>query len=338
VAPELAQSLLTPWDAREATAMRLGRPAAVPEAVREAVPALVHAHFAPDGLIALPLARALCVPLITTLRGYDVTVYPARMLGSGRLSWMRYALAGGELRREGDLFLAVSEALRRQAIARGFPQARTFVHYDGVDVERFRPAPGATVPGLVVHVGRLVEKKGAALLIRAFADAVRTQPHARLAIIGEGPLRGRLEKLARELGIGQYVRFLGAQPHAAVRDWMQRAWVLAAPSVTGRNGDAEGLPTVLVEAAACGAPLIGSVHSGIPEIVVEGESGLLVPEGDATALARRLGELLAAPELRNRLAQGARSLAERSFDGARQGGKLEAIYDTLTARGRRAAA
>lgn len=334
LAPELEGRVLTPFSGREALELRLlGRLQAVPPDLVQARPAVVHAHFATDGLIALPIARALGAPLVTTLRGYDVTVYPARMLASGRLSWMRYALAGARLRREGELFLAVSEALRRQAVARGFPEDRTQVHYDGVDVDRFKPAPGAAVPGLVVHVGRLVEKKGTRLLIRAFAEARRAHPQAQLAIIGEGPLRAELEKLAGGLGLGSSVRFLGAQPHAAVRDWMQRAWVLAAPSVTGANGDQEGLPTVLVEAAACGAALIGSLHSGIPEIVVDGESGLLAPEGSVGALSRRLEELLGSPELRNRLAAGARALAERSFDATRQGAALEAIYDRLRGEG-----
>jgi glycosyltransferase involved in cell wall biosynthesis len=329
LAPELEGRVLAPFSGGEALALRLGRLGRLPPGLAEARPALIHAHFAPDGLIALPIARALGAPLLTTLRGYDVTVYPARMLGSGRLSWMRYAMAGERLRREGELFLAVSEALRRQAVARGFPAERTLLHYDGVDVDRFRPAPGAAVPGLVVHVGRLVEKKGTALLLRAFAEARGARPESQLVIIGEGPLRHELEKLSGALGLGQSVRFLGALPHAAVRDWMQRAWVLAAPSITGRNGDQEGLPTVLVEAAACGAPLIGSLHSGIPEIVVDGESGRLVPEGAVGALARRLEEVAASPELRNRLARGARALVERRFDGARQGEALEAIYDRL---------
>jgi glycosyltransferase involved in cell wall biosynthesis len=332
VSPELRDSVLTPWSPIEAARLRLtGRPP-LPEALKQARPALVHAHFAPDGLLALPLARQLGVPLVTSLRGYDVSVYPARMLASGRLSWMRYAVAGGRLRREGELFLAVSDELRRLAVGRGFPEARILTHYDGVDLDRFRPQPGAAVPGLVLHVGRLVEKKGQALLLRAFAEARRAHPRAELVIIGEGPLEAALKALAGELGLGDVVRFLGARPHAVVRDWMARAWVFASPSIRARNGDAEGLPTVLVEAAASATPAIGSVHSGIPEIVVEGRSGLLFPEGDAMALAARLSELLAAPDLRNRLAAGARRLAQERFDARAQARALEAHYDRLIGR------
>src|SRR4051812_23923208 len=131
--------------------------------LREARPALVHAHFATDGLLALPLAEALGVPLVTTLHGFDVTRSSASLLRSGRLGWMRYALLGGRLRARGDLFVAVSNAIRRRALALGFPAERTITLLNGVDLGRFRA--GTPEPGLVLHVGRLVEKKGSSLLL-----------------------------------------------------------------------------------------------------------------------------------------------------------------------------
>ena len=189
------------------------------------------------------------MPLITSLRGYDVTRSDAALLRSGRLSWMRYALGKKRLQREGALFLAVSDALRRQAIARGFPEERTLTHYNGVDLGRFRPGDAPGEPGLVLHVGRLVEKKGTAVLIEALAGL----PDARLVVIGDGPLRGALERQA-----GPAVRFLGALPPDEVAQWMRRASVLAAPSLTAADGDAEGLPNVVVEAAASGLPVVAT--------------------------------------------------------------------------------
>lgn len=329
--PQLARDALAPWRGRDALMLRwLGHAGTLADALAAHRPVLVHAHFATDGLIALPLARRLGAPLITHLRGYDVSVRPARMLASGRLSWMRLALLERRLKAEGDLFLAVSEALRRQAIARGYPAGRTFTHYNGVDLARFHPAPERAEPGLVLHIGRLVEKKGTSHLLRAFAEVRRRHPHARLVIIGEGPLRGSLERLASELGLGGAVRFLGAQPQAAVRDWMARAWTLAAPSLAGRNGDSEGLPNVVVEALASALPSVAYAHAGIPEAVIDGRTGLLAPEGEAAALAVRLGEMLASSDLRGRLAVSARALAEGRFDAQRQAARLEAHYDRLT--------
>ena len=291
--------------------------------LRPHAPALVHAHFGTDGVAALPLARALGVPLVTTLHGHDVSRPPARLLLSGRLSWMRYALLRRRLWRDGALFLAVSEAVRERAIAIGFPAERTIVHRTGVDLAAFRPAPERVEPGLILHVGRLVAKKGTADLLQAFA---RLGSEARLVIAGDGPLRASLERQA-----DNRVRFLGAVPAAEIADWMQRAWLIAAPSVTA-EGDAEGLPTVLVEAAASGLPSVATNHAGIPEVVRDGSTGLLVPEHYVAALADRIGAFLMSPERRADFSRAARLHAEQEFDLAVQTRLLEGHYDRLLSR------
>lgn len=300
------------------------------ERLRSFAPRLVHAHFATDGLAALGLAEALDVPLVTTLHGYDVSRSRLRMLLSGRLSWMRHALLRRRLIGRGSLFLAVSEAIRHRAIAQGFPAERVVTHYIGADVERLRPGT-APEPGLILHVGRLVEKKGTVVLLEAFAAARRSCPEARLAIVGDGPLRRTLERKRDALGLGSAAEFLGARPPGEVAEWMRRAWVLAAPSVTAADGDSEGLPMVLVEGAACGLPAVATRHSGIPEAVIDGQTGLLVPERDVAALADGLAALLSNPELRNRMSRAARALAEQRFDLARQTALLEDSYDRLVA-------
>jgi colanic acid/amylovoran biosynthesis glycosyltransferase len=318
--------------AGEAAALRLASQAGPLAArIRPFAPALVHAHFATDGLLALPLARALGVPLVTSLRGYDVSRSAWSMLASGRLSWMRYALLKRRLAAQGDLFLAVSDALRRKAIAGGYPAERLLVHYNGVDLACFR-AEGKAEPGLILHVGRLVEKKGTELLIRAFRDVKSRHPGARLAIAGEGPLGPRLRAQSAALGLGESVRFLGALEPDEVAAWMRRAWLLAAPSLTAGDGDSEGLPNVVVEAAASGLPAVGSDHAGIPEAVIDGETGFIVPERDAAGLAARLDELLGSERLRRDMGEAARRLAEEKFDAKRQMRKLEAHYDRLTGR------
>ncbi len=295
--------------------------------LREFAPALVHAHFVPDGLRALPLARALGVPLVTTIHGYGVTRSRASLLGSGRLSWMRYALFQRRLMDEGALFLAVSDALRRQALERGFPPERTLTHYLGIDLARFHP--GAREPASIVHVGRLVEKKGTAVLLRAFARVHAAQPEARLDIIGDGPLRGGLERLTGELGLGGAVAFLGLLPPETIAARVRSAALLAAPSVTARGGDAEGLPTTVVEAMASAVPVVATHHSGIPEAVSDGITGFLVPEGAVDALAQRIAALLADPALAARMGAAGRALARERFDAVRQSSLLEAHYDAL---------
>jgi colanic acid/amylovoran biosynthesis glycosyltransferase len=325
IVPRLHE-VIVPRNASERLAFRLrGRGGCIETELRAARPALIHAHFGTDGLLVLPLARALDVPLITSLRGYDVTRTDSALLGSGRLSWMRYALGKRRLQVGGDLFLAVSNALREQAIARGYPEDRTHVHYNGVDLDRFRPnAASPAEPGLILHVGRLVEKKGTKVLIKALAEL----SGAKLAIIGDGPLRSALKHQAREFG--ERVHFLGELPSDEVAQWMRRASVLAVPSLTAQDGDAEGLPNVVVEAAASGLPVVGSKHSGIPEAIEDGASGFLVSEGDAGALATRLADLLGSEPLRREMGAAARRLAQRKFDRQMLTTRLESIYDEVT--------
>jgi glycosyltransferase involved in cell wall biosynthesis len=320
--PELQDKLLVAR-AGEAAALRiLGSAGGLARRLAAERPRLVHAHFATDGLLALPLAERLGVPLVTTLHGFDVSRGRAALLASGRLSWIRYALAGGRLRRRGALFLAVSDAIRAKALAAGFPPDRIVTHRNGVDLARFGRA-SEPEPGLVLHVGRLVEKKGTALLLEAMAGI-----DGRLVVIGDGPLRPQLERQASPLG--DRVRFLGNLQPDEVAGWMARAWVLAAPSVIARDGDSEGLPTVVAEAAAASLPVVVSDHSGLPEAVVEGETGFIVPEADAAALARALTDMLAFPEVRARMARAARALAEERFDAAKQAAGLERLYDKVS--------
>jgi colanic acid/amylovoran biosynthesis glycosyltransferase len=333
VLPRLREGMILAESAGERLAFRLrGRGGRIEAELRAARPAVIHGHFGTDGLLVLPLARALAVPLITSLRGYDVTRTDGALLRSGRLSWMRYALGKKRLQCGGALFLAVSDALRDRAIAQGYPEARTITHYNGVDLDRFRSDMAPREPGLVLHVGRLVEKKGTKVLIEAVAGIAG----ATLAIIGDGPLRGALERQARELG--DRVRFLGALRSEEVANWMRRASVLAAPSMTAADGDAEGLPNVVVEAAASGLPVVGTHHSGIPEVIQEGISGFLVPENDAGALAARLSDVLGSESRQNEMGIAARRLAERKFSRQLLTERLESIYDEVAGLDRQALA
>ena len=119
---------------------------------------------------------------------------------------------------------------------------------------------------------------------------------------------------------------------------MRRASVLAAPSLTAADGDAEGLPNVVVEAAASGLPVVGTRHSGIPEAIDDGVTGFLVPEGDAGALAARLAELLGSESLRREMGVAARRLAERKFSRQMLTERLESIYDEVAGFDRQAPA
>ena len=285
---------------------------------------VVHAHFGIEGVYALPLAARLGVPLVTTFHGFDATLSTAGLLSSP--AWAAYPFLRGRLARRGDLFLCVSAFIRGKLLARGFPADKTRVHYIGVDTARLAPRAAGEAEKIVLHVARLVEVKGTQYLIRAFA---RLAPGHRLVIIGEGPLRGGLEKLAGELGVR--AEFLGAMAHEAVLGWMRRAAVLVLPSVRTSSGREEGLGMVTLEAAALGVPVIGADAGGIGEAVADGESGFLVPARDPEALAARLGLLLGDADLRARMGAAGRARVEARFDLARQSAALETMYDELRA-------
>ncbi len=293
-------------------------------------PSLIHAHFGIDGVYALPLAKRLGVPLVTTFHGYDATLSDLVLLSSP--AWANYPLHRRQLARQGDLFLCVSSFIRDKVLALGFPEARTRVHYIGIDPTPIVPRHPDEETPTILHVARLVEFKGTQYLIRGFAELIRRVPNARLVIIGEGPLRRSLRSLTKSLGIDDSVHFLGALPHAEVMAWHRKAAVMVLPSILTSTGRTEGLGMVLLEAAATGVPVIGTRRGGIPEVVVDGKTGFLVPERDSAALARRLEDLLTDREMRLRMGAQARAHIEQNFDIRVQTRMLEDLYDSVLAR------
>ena len=290
-------------------------------------PVLMHAHFGVDGVHALPLARRLGVPLVTTFHGFDATLSTAALLTSA--AWFNYPLFRGELARHGALFLCVSSFIRDRVLAQGFPPARTHVHYTGVDCARISPrAPDEEAP-IILHVARLVEMKGTEYLLRAFAMLAPRHRHTRLVVVGDGALMGKLRSLAASLDVAARVDFLGARPHDEALARMRRAAMLVLPSVHTRTGRVEGLGMVMLEAAATGVPVVASRVGGIPEGVAHGETGLLVPERDPEALAQAMTRLLDAPDLRLRMGTAARMFVERKFDAVPLGARLEDFYDRV---------
>lgn len=294
--------------------------------LRRVRPCLMHAHFEWGGQDALPLARALGVPLMVTCHGKDVT---ENVLD--RAGWLGRRLHGRRRPRllaEGRLFLAVSEFIRQQMLARGYPPERTRIHYIGVDTEKFAPPPEPVArEPLVVFVGRLVEKKGCEFLIRAMADAAPELGGAELVVIGDGPLRAPLEALAKEK-LARYC-FLGVQTPEQIRGWLARARLFSMPSVQAGSGDSEGFGIVFLEAQSMGVPVVSFRHGGIPEAVEHGTTGLLADERDWRGLAAHLAELFRDEARWQQMSRTARERTVRDFDLARQTRALETIYEEI---------
>lgn len=291
-------------------------------------PSLIHAHFGPDAVLAMPLARKLRVPLIVTFHGYDATTRD----DYARISFLRHRLylaRRAALQRSAALVIAVSHFIRDRVLAQGFPAERVVVHYTGVDLVRFRGDPAAPREPVVLFAGRLVEGKGGSHLIRAVAAIRGRHPRLRLVLLGDGPERAALERLAVTLNIA--AEFLGMRPAEEVEAWLRRAAVFSVPSVTGWGGQQEGFGIVFAEAQACGVPVVSYEVGGIPEAVAHGKGGLLVPEGDWRALAAALDRLLSDDQLRVRLGREGQERTRRLFDLRRQTERLEGLYRGILA-------
>ena len=305
-------------------------------------PLLIHAHFGLDGVLALPLAKYLKIPLIVTFHGYYATAEPdAAFKVQNPLYWLDYINQRGRFfrhlyfRRRQVLFqqatcvIAVSQHIRKSLIQKGCPPSKIQVHYIGVDVEQFQPDSDMVRQPYILFVGRLIEKKGCEYLIRAMAQVQTQQPETELVIIGDGPLRGSLETLAAQQ-LTRY-RFEGKQPPNLVKAWMGRSRVLVAPSVTTDQGETEGLPIVVLEAMAMGLPVVGSIHAGIPEAVVSDETGFLVAEQDREGLSQCILTLLQDQSLWDRCAVAGRQRVETYFNLQTNTRRLEALYTQVLA-------
>ncbi|MFB3814974.1 MAG: glycosyltransferase [Terriglobales bacterium] len=293
-------------------------------------PTLLHAHFGPDGLRVLPLARSLDLPLLVTFHGFDATVtteYALRSFYSHRV----YARRKDVLKREAARFIAVSNFIKEKLLAQGFPAEKVQVHYIGVDTQRFQADPLVMREPLVLFVGRLVETKGCEYLIRAMARVQADQPKYKLVIVGDGPLRANLEKLAAA-ALRNY-EFIGVQPPEKVRAWMNRARVFCGPSLVAESGAEEAFGIVFAEAQAMGLPVVSFATGGVPEAVAHGETGFLAAEKDTDGLAAYICRLLTDAGLWQKFSDAGQKRMRDHFDLRKQTAKLEQIYHEVAGNG-----
>ncbi len=232
-----------------------------------------------------------------------------------------------ELFAEAAGIVAPSRAMRERLIEMGAPEARTHSIPCGVDVAAFVPGDPAREPPLFLAVGRFVEKKGQGLTIAAFAEVCREHPSARLRMIGGGRDLDECRRLVASLGIDSLVRFDDGLPHDDVRRAMREARAFVQHSVVAADGDREGTPVAILEAAACGLPIVATRHEGIRDAVVDCETGFLVDEHDTRAMAARMVELALDPELAARLGAAGRRRVVEKFSLDRSIGRLSAVIE-----------
>ena len=287
---------------------------------------VVHAHWVvPNAAMITDVVAAHRVPFVVSAHGSDI--FLAERSAAVR-AFARFTLA------RAARVTACSDDLRRRAVALGAPEARTSTVPYGVDGARFKSAAdpefrerlGAT-PGtrLVLALGRLVEKKGFGPLVEAAAGLSGVQ----VAIAGAGDLQ---ESLARRIAeTGAPVRLVGPLDRAAVVRALAAADVVVVPSVVDRAGNVDGLPNTLLEAMAAGRAIVASRVAGIPDVIADGENGLLVPPGDVAALRAALTRVAADDALRARLGAAARASAVKRHGWDQTARRFEECYDEAAA-------
>lgn len=289
--------------------------------LKTAAPDVLVSHFGPDGCLAAPVARRLGIPHIVFFYGYDVNVTAT----SGFSLW---SYLYPRLFASADSICTTSEYLAARVKALGAPDAKLKVIYVGIDTSFFplsNPADRFDRNVIrLLHVGRLTEKKSPLKLLRAVDEAKRLCPALRfeLTIAGDGELAEASRALAVDLGLAAQVSFAGRVNRDQVRALLASHHLYTQYCETTATGETEGLGVSFIEASATGLPIATTLHNGLPEVVLNGVSGLLSAEGDVTAMAKNIATLATAPERWQQMGRAGRAHVEKMFELDRQAGVL----------------
>jgi colanic acid/amylovoran biosynthesis glycosyltransferase len=282
---------------------------------------LLHIYFGQIAVHLLPLIRAWERPSIVSFHGADVLV---------DMNKPAYREATRQMLNAVNLVLVRSESLRRAVIDLGCNEGKIEIHRTGIPLDEFpfreRNFAAAATEWRLVQAGRLIEKKGLPVTLRAFAVFLRQYPNATLTIAGEGPLLGPLQNLARDLSIDGRVSFTGFISQEQLREIYYASHIFLHPSQTGRDGNQEGIPNSMLEAMASGLPVFATQHGGIPEAIENGVSGMLVRERDHEKLAAALLDAAKDPEFLSRIARNGTETVRQKFDLRTQAQRLDDTY------------
>ncbi len=235
---------------------------------------------------------------------------------------------------QADYFLTNCDFFKQKLLALGCPSDRLKVHYSGLDCSKFKPVLRKLDDSDKIRItatGRLVEKKGFEYCIRAVAQVAKQYPRITFDIIGDGPLRPALAELIEFLQMTEVIHLRGWQNEEEIIETLVRAHLFVAPSVTASNGNQDAPINVLKEAMALGLPVVSTYHGGIPELVEDGVSGLLVAERDEDAIAHALKTLIEHPERWSDMGKAGRDYVETYYNLKVLNDQLAALYQWLKA-------
>ncbi|MFC1856759.1 glycosyltransferase [Thermodesulfobacteriota bacterium] len=286
---------------------------------------VLHAHFGYTGCQALPIKRKTGLPLVTTFYGEDISALPTSD------PWKS---AYQQLFAEGDLFLIEGSHMRDRLIEIGCPPEkaeiqRMALHMDKYPFRRRLPKNKGDIVRLL-FCGSFREKKGLLQALKAVQRTYQSFPDLEFHIIGDGELQPQVEQLMDRYQMHTYTKLLGFLSHQSMIEEMDAADIFIHPSVTAANGDSEGgAPTTILEAQACGMPVLSTYHADIPNVVIPGKSALLAPEQDIDALAQNLMTLLSNREAWAAMGTAGRAFIEKNHNISEEVKRLEERYFRL---------
>jgi teichuronic acid biosynthesis glycosyltransferase TuaC len=290
-------------------------------------PEIMHAHRAtPDGFMGLMLRDRFGLPLLVSLRGSDINVRPFLNKGSYRMT--------KKVISEADRIAAVSEALRAKAETIGSPKLEISVLYNGCDIDKFafdsvvrssiRKKLGIPGQSLVfIFVGHIIRKKGVFDLVQAFGSFNRKQLDSYLVILGDGKEKKILVREISKNEMHRKILIVGTRRHDEIPAWLSMADILVLPSMS------EGLPNVILEAMACERAVISTTVGGIPEVIEDGKSGILVAPKNHIALAEAMEKLARDRELRHKVGNAGRAIVIEKFSQDKNIRMLLRLYESM---------
>lgn len=283
----------------------------------------------PNAPAAALVAQVRQLPLVISMHGSDVFMAEKNHAFGAAARWSFDRAAW---------LTACSDELMQRALAIGADENKTELIPYGADAKAFHvhPADAQRVRAqlhlrdddvTILAVGRMVYKKGFEFLVAAMPKILERTPNARLVLVGYGDLRDELEAQAHALGLNGDVTFAGRVPHEDIPAYFGAADIVSVPSVRDAAGNVDGLPNVVLEAMAAGKPIVASNIAGFPDVIRDGESGMLVPEKDAAALADAIVELARDAPLRERLGMRARTQVHERLNWENVAKRFVAVYE-----------
>lgn len=290
------------------------------DVIQQEKPDIIHGHFGLDSYRLISVSRKFKIPFIVNFYGHDVIRLPQEF------GWkQRYK----RLRKHMTWAIAGSEDMRQNLIKLGFSKERITTIKLALNTEEIQFQQRENAEPKLMMIGRIVEKKGFIYAIRAVHLLKEILPNIELSIFGDGKLLPQLKTEIKKLGLEKQIHFHGFTDNKSIVQQLYKHDILLVPSVQAEDGDREGIPQTTVEGMATGIPVIASTHAGLPELVKDKETGLLIPERDSEAIKNAVLELINTPSLVKKVSFNGRKEVEKEHNIKIQVKKTEELYKKL---------